>query len=126
LKHRLITEEKYIVKNDYDDERGHVLVDDISKHKCVGEINPDLSELGELLTLQIYQFVTNDFAGKDWETTKVKADLLAKSTAELVETVTPEEESSDWLEEITEKKPLVLTSSNESNSQPLTTGMTSM
>jgi hypothetical protein len=129
LKHRLITEEKYIVKNDSDDERGHILVDDISKHKCVGEINPDLSELGELLTLQIYQFVTNDFTGKDWETTKIKSDVLAKSAKELVEVIDKTVDVEDaelWDIEVVEKKPPVLTSSNESNNQPLTTGMTSM
>jgi hypothetical protein len=127
LKHRLITEEKYIVKNEFDDERGHILVDDISKYKCVGEINPDLSELGEFLTLQIYQFVTNDFAGKSWETTKIKADLANKSATELVELTTPvdEDTDADWLEETTEKKPLALTSSDELNNQPITTGMIS-
>jgi hypothetical protein len=127
LKHRLITEEKYIVKNEFDDERGHILVDDIGKYKCVGEINPDLSELGEFLTLQIYQFVTNDFAGKSWETTKIKADLANKSATELVELTTPvdEDTDADWLEETTEKKPLALTSSDELNNQPITTGMIS-
>jgi hypothetical protein len=131
LKHRLITEEKHIVKHDTDDERGYILADDIAKYKFIGEIDPDISELGELLTLQIYQFVTNDFAGKDWETTKQKArqadeqsKLLAAQTTDDIE-----KEFAEFVvepdDEVTEKKHLVSTSLNELNNQSLMTGMTS-
>lgn len=128
LKHRLITEEKYIVKSDTDDERGFILADDIAKYKCIGEVDPDISELGELLTLQIYQFVTNDFGGKDWETTKQKANL-ADEQNKLSSVDEIEKEFSEFVvepdEETTEKKPLVLTSLNELSNQPPITGMIS-
>lgn len=121
LKHRLITEEKFIIKSDEDDERGYILTDDIAKHKCIGEFDPDISELGEQLTLQIYQFVTNDFAGKTWETTYQKSKAVATDEVD--------EEFAEFMldpdKTQPEKKPPVSTPSNELNNQPLMTGMTS-
>jgi hypothetical protein len=125
LKHRLITEEKYIVKSDTDDERGYILADDIAKYKCIGEVNPDISELGESLTLQIYQFVTNDFAGKDWETTKQKEINISQLNQPTTDTISSESEESPESTEENEKKLLASTSSNELSNQHLTTGMTS-
>lgn len=129
LKHRLITEEKYIVKSDTDEERGHILADDIAKYKCIGEVDPDISELGELLTLQIYQFVTNDFAGKDWETTKQKAKFAESEQIKSLVTPVVDEVDLEFAEFVIEpedeKKPLASTSSNELSNQLPTTGMTS-